>query len=500
MTREVWPHGGGEVGAILRGWSGTESEVGPPAGWPAVLTSAVQLILTSPAPMTLLWGQSGILLYNDAYAVIAGARHPRILGRSVFEAWPEISDFHRAVMAQLHRGEQLSYRDLPLVLHRNGIAEDTWLSVDYGPVFDEAGTIAGILATVTETTAVVKAMQAREAAEQALRMREQELARVQKIGRIGGLEVDLRDGYHNKRSPEYLLVHGLPPEASNETHEEWVQRIHPQERATVEAHFKEVVAGTGRDYQAEYRIIRPSDGAVRWIGAVAQIDRDEHGKAVRLVGAHIDITERKDAEAHQRLLMQELSHRVKNSLAMVQAIASQTLRNATSLETARETFSARLSALSRAHDLLVGGEWANAALSQIIDSVVGIQGEPQRFTTQGPDVVLGPKAALALTLILHELATNAVKYGALSNETGRVRLNWRLDEIDGETQFRLRWQEEGGPEVTAPTRRGFGSRLIERSFPTVKGQTQLAFAATGLVFTLDAPLDALKDGDSDDNG
>lgn len=498
MANDGWPHGGGEVGALLRGWSGTESVLGAPADWPALLTSALQLILPSPTPMALLWGQAGVLLYNDAYIAIAGARHPAILGAGVFDAWPEVSAFHREVMTTLHRGEALSYRDLALVLHRNDSPEDVWFNVDYGPVIDATGSVAGILATVSETTVVVKALQAREDVERSLRLREQELAQVQKIGKVGGLEVDLRNGFQNKRSPEYLLVHGLPPDAVHESHEDWVHRIHPQERAVVEAHFREAVAGTARDYQAEYRIIRPSDGALRWIGAVAQIERDETGKALRLVGAHLDITERKEAEAQQRLLMQELSHRVKNSLAMVQAIASQTLRNASSIEAAREIFSARLTALSRAHDLLVGGHWANAALSQIIDSVVDIQGAPERFSTQGPGVVLGPKAALALTLILHELATNAVKYGALSNETGRVVLAWRLDEIDGETQFRLRWQEEGGPEVAPPTRRGFGSRLIERTFPTVNGRAELAFLPTGLVFTLDAPLDALKDGDGED--
>jgi PAS domain S-box-containing protein len=493
MATGIWPHGGGEVGAILRSWSGFETELGAPADWPEPLASAVQLVLNSPTPMTLLWGEAGILIYNDGYAVIAGARHPRILGMRAHDAWPELVDFHRDVMAQSQRGQSMSYRDLPLVLHRSGEAEEAWLNVDYSPVYDRAGNIQGILATVAETTVIVAETRAREAAEQALRKREQELAQVQKIGRIGGLEVDLRTGYRNTRSPEYLRVHGLPPEAANESHEDWVQRLHPQERTQIEEHFKATVAGSAREYHAEYRIIRPSDGKVRWIGAMAQIERDEQDKPVRLVGAHIDITERKEAEAQQRLLMQELSHRVKNSLAMVQAIASNTLRNATSLENAREAFSQRLAALARAHDLLVGGNWANAALSHLVESIVGIQGQPERFIRSGPEVVLGSKAALALTLILHELATNAVKYGSLSNAGGRVLLNWRLDEFDGERQFRLRWQEEGGPTVTPPTRRGFGSRLIERTFPTVKGSAELAYPPTGVVFTLDAPLSALKD-------
>jgi PAS domain S-box-containing protein len=448
--------------------------------------------------MVIFWGPSGLLLYNDAYAVIAGAKHPNILGRSLLDAWPEVTDLHDEVMKTVFAGgEPLSYRDLPLVLHRNGVAEDVWLNVDYGPIFDDAGAVLGVLAVVIETTTLVGAQRERDAAEQALRRRERELAQVQKIGKVGGLEVELREGFRNKRSPEYLLIHGLPPEAVQESHEDWVRRIHPQERAMVESHFRETIAGKARDYQIEYRIIRPLDGAVRWISAIAQIERDEAGQAVRLIGAHLDITERKEAEAQQRLLMQELAHRVKNTLAMIQAIASQTLRGATSLEAANEAFSARLAALSRAHDLLVAGQRANAPMADIAGSVVGIQGDPARFKIGGPDVVLGPRPALALTLILHELATNAVKYGALSNQLGTVNLSWRIDEIDGAAQFRLRWQESGGPPVAAPSRRGFGSRLIERTFPAAQGRAESAHLPSGLVFTLDAPLEALRHGDGE---
>lgn len=493
LAKQAWPVGGGEVGAILRSWRGTETELGLPAAWPARLKSALQVVLASPTPMVLFWGEAGTLLYNDSYAVIAGAKHPKILGRRLYDAWPEVRELHEKVMHTVFGGESLSYRELSLVLHRNGVAEDVWLNVDYSPVCDDEGGVLGVLAVVIETTTLVGALRERTEAEQALRRREQELAQVQKIGRVGGLEVDLREGFRNKRSPEYLMIHGLSAEAANESHEDWVRRVHPQDRATVESHFREAVAGTACDYQVEYRIVRPSDGAVRWISAIAQIERDESGKALRLVGAHIDITERKEAEAHLRLLMQELAHRVKNTLAMIQAIASQTLRGATSLEAANEGFSSRLAALSRAHDLLIAGHAANARMVDIANSVVGIQGDPARFEIGGPEVVLGPKPALALTLMLHELATNAVKYGAFSNARGIVTLSWRVDEIEGSPQFRLRWQESGGPPVTAPSRRGFGSRLIERSFPS-EARAESAYLPTGLVFTLDAPLEALTGG------
>jgi PAS domain S-box-containing protein len=131
----------------------------------------------------------------------------------------------------------------------------------------------------------------RDRAHRELQEREAELARIQRIGRVGGVEVDLRHGFRNRRSPEYLIIHGLPPEAANETHEDWVRRIHPDDREPTERQFLDAIAGKDEDYSAEYRIIRPDDGRTRWIRVVAKIERDHDGRAIRLVGAHIDVTD-----------------------------------------------------------------------------------------------------------------------------------------------------------------------------------------------------------------
>src|ERR1700712_4447107 len=136
----------------------------------------------------------------------------------------------------------------------------------------------------------------RDRAYRALQEREAELARIQQIGRVGGVEVDLQDGIRNRRSPEYLMIHGLAADAANETHEDWVGRIHPDDREKTVAHFLEALTGQGDDYFSEYRIVRPNDGQIRWIGVTAKIDRDGSGRAVRLVGAHIDITDRMVAQ------------------------------------------------------------------------------------------------------------------------------------------------------------------------------------------------------------
>src|SRR6478736_5286467 len=140
----------------------------------------------------------------------------------------------------------------------------------------------------------------RDRAHRALQEREAELARIQRIGRVGGVEVDFREGFKNRRSPEYLIIHGLPPDAANETHEDWVERLHPDDRERTVKQFLDALAGRDEDYTASYRIVRPSDGQTRWIDVIAKIERDSEGRALRLVGAHIDATDRMLAQEKLR--------------------------------------------------------------------------------------------------------------------------------------------------------------------------------------------------------
>ncbi|MEP6838344.1 MAG: PAS domain-containing protein, partial [Bradyrhizobium sp.] len=140
----------------------------------------------------------------------------------------------------------------------------------------------------------------RDRAHRALQERETELARIQRIARVGGVEVDFREGFKNRRSPEYLVIHGLPPDATNETHEDWVNRVHPDDRDHTVKQFLDALAGRDEDYFATYRIVRPNDGQTRWIDVIAKIERDADGRALRLVGAHIDVTERMLAQEKLR--------------------------------------------------------------------------------------------------------------------------------------------------------------------------------------------------------
>jgi two-component sensor histidine kinase len=193
------------------------------------------------------------------------------------------------------------------------------------------------------------------------------------------------------------------------------------------------------------------------------------------------------AERQQKLLLDELNHRVKNTLATVQSIAAQTLRTNPEPRAFREAFEARLVALAGTHDLLTAGAWRGAALRDVAQLEFRPYG-PERYRLDGPEVSLSPAEALSLGLLFHELATNAAKYGALSTGQGRVDVAWSVRE-DGGRRLALTWTETGGPPVVAPTRRGFGSRLIERSLSgELGGEAVLEFAPDGLRCHVVLPL------------
>lgn len=203
-----------------------------------------------------------------------------------------------------------------------------------------------------------------------------------------------------------------------------------------------------------------------------------------------DVTERKHFNEHREVLVGELNHRIKNVMATVQAIASQTLRSAASVEEARETFSSRLIALGKSYDLLTRENWAGADLRDIIaDTVKPHSVGSNRFRIEGPYVWLVPSAALSVAMAVHELATNAAKYGALANEEGHVDIAWQFTGYDKDRRLSLHWTESGGPPVILPTRKGFGSRLVQQVLAAeLGGKIEIAFAPSGVVCSIDAPM------------
>jgi PAS domain S-box-containing protein len=218
--------------------------------------------------------------------------------------------------------------------------------------------------------------------------------------------------------------------------------------------------------------------------------RLDDGTQRRVAVIFADITARKRAEMHQELLVNELNHRVKNTLAAVQSIAAQSMKGALDIEQ-RKDFEARLVALARTHDLLSEGSWANASLRDVLM----LELEPyrfeegKRFVVEGPDLMVNPKAALAIGMAFHELATNAAKYGALSKFTGQVHVAWNILSASEPIAIRLKWTESGGPPVTRTGRKGFGSTVIERGLSLeLDAEVHIEFNPGGLVCTMIIPL------------
>jgi two-component sensor histidine kinase len=215
-----------------------------------------------------------------------------------------------------------------------------------------------------------------------------------------------------------------------------------------------------------------------------------------LAQAGIDAREREAADKLQKLILEELHHRIKNTLATVGAIASQSLRNATSIEQGQQAIQGRLLALGRAHDLLLQARWTSASLDHIVRGATMPyeSQEAARFSISGPEVDITSGAVIALAMTLNELCTNATKFGALSVPAGRIAIRWDIDEDN--QRLRLSWTESDGPAVHAPTRRSFGTRLIETLGKQLNGAVDLAYAADGFVYALDAPLGSLRPGKS----
>jgi len=327
----------------------------------------------------------------------------------------------------------------------------------------------------------------RRRAEQALRESEQRLRATYEHAFVGIAEVDA-DGRFLRVNEQFSVITGYSREELRAV--SFLDITHPDDRETDLEQFTSHMAGAIGAYSREKRFIHKG-GHIVWVELAASRVDDLDGRPLYGIRVVRDITDRKHAERQQRLLINELNHRVKNTLAIVQAIAAQTLRNATSPAQARKDLDTRLVALARAHDVLTRENWEGAGLREIVEQAIEPYGNERenRFYLRGPGIRLSPRMALTLAMALQELVTNAVKYGAFSNEAGEVHITWAVSDTSSPQRLHLRWEEIGGPSVRVPTRRGFGSRLIERILAQdLRGEVTIDFAASGVVCTVDAPL------------
>jgi len=347
-----------------------------------------------------------------------------------------------------------------------------------------------------QAAVAIESTRARDAAHAELAQRrdaEERLKFALDSGRLGSWELDVE-------TRDYLASdickanYGRRPD-EDFTFDDLVATVHVGDRERMTAAIEDAIRH-GSEYDIEYRVRGPG-GETRWVHARGRAAQTaDHGGARRMAGVSLDITERKRAEERQKLLVNELNHRVKNTLVSVQSIATQTLRTTDTPEAFRDAFEGRIMALSHTHDLLTQQNWEGASLREIFDFELEAFAARDRIGFDYVrDLQLSPKATVALGMAVHELATNALKYGALSVPGGAVRVVWALepDETDEGPSLRLTWTETGGPPVVAPKRHGFGARLLEKGLAgELSAQVTLAYDSLGLVCTMRLPIRALE--------
>jgi PAS domain S-box-containing protein len=369
-------------------------------------------------------------------------------------------------------------------LHKDG--SRFWASGEMMPLTDDADAPIGFLKILRDRTVEHKAQAELAASEARTRL-------ALEAGQLGTWESNsaLQSMTWDARTRE-LLGHG-PDEPLDYEHS-FLARVHPEDRDRVAAINAEALGPGGSGIaHMEYRTISPVDGRERWVQAKGALAAGPDGEP-KFVGTVRDITSEKDAENHRRLLTAELQHRIKNTLAVVQSIVSQSLRSALTPMDASQAIGQRLQALAQAHDVLTRTSWTAAPIRTIAEGASRLHDiSADRILISGPNISLSAPAALALSMSLHELSTNAAKYGALSNQLGYVELSWAIELADNQQVLAMRWQEFGGPIVEPPARKGFGTRLINGLDQNLGGKSILDYASDGVVWRLRSQLDKITE-------
>ena len=339
--------------------------------------------------------------------------------------------------------------------------------------------IEGIVVTFVDVTE-------RRRAEESLRVNERRLQLAREASDLGVVD-------YNPATGECWLDHrarhlwGFADQDTASMDLFW-SRLHPDDLAAAKAAFSSALSpGSDGLFAAEFRV-RADEEDERWIRGNGKAFLSDEKRIDRLVVTVQDVSDRKAWETRQRLLLSELSHRVKNTLAVVQSMARQTFRTATDYRQALASFEGRLGALSVAHDLLVQNDWHGAELEALVRKQLGAQlfENDSVVKLNGPHIMLPATLATPLGLLLHELGTNAIKYGALSKPTGTVALSWRLVLQDDGPLLEVQWREDGGPPPDRDIQPSFGSYLIQHGLPGAKVERQ--FPAEGLRCNIELPL------------
>lgn len=478
---------GGEMGALIRAHDWSKTPLGDPGEWPQSLRVTVRLILNTRHPMFIFWGPELIQFYNDAYAETMGPeRHPSALGDRGRECWEEIWPIIGPQIDYVMSGKGSTWDEDRLVpVTRHGRKENVWWTYSYGPIDIEDG-VGGVMVVCNDVT-------------------EQHLARVALQNEASRLELLF------EQAPSFMAILRGPDHVFEFANAAYRKLIGDREligksvrQAVPEAggqgYFEllDEVLQTGKPFigkRTPIRIKHKSDEQPRdaFLDFIYQPIVEADGSISGIFVEGTDVTDHVKSERHLSLINGELKHRVKNTLAMVGAIANQTLRGSGN-EIPLQTFHARLSVFAKAHDILTASPDSTASIRQVVEEALApyLLGGSKRISIIGQETALGSKQALSLALSVHELATNATKYGALSNDTGKVEISWGERMGDGADVFDFQWQETLGPKVSPPSRKGFGSHLIQRVLSAdLSADVKVDYDPDGFVCRWTAPFENL---------
>jgi PAS domain S-box-containing protein len=375
-----------------------------------------------------------------------------------------------------------------MVERTDGVRVAVLVNID--PLINAQGRLVGAINCFQDVTERKRVVEALDRSRQDLRQQQERWNATYEHAAIGIVEID----YEGR----FLRINEAICSITGYSRDELLgfrlfTRTHPKDRDVDEELYRRQVAGDIGFYSVEKRFIRKDDRVI-WIAVRSSTVRDADGSFLYGVRVVQDITERKEAEERQKLLIDELNHRVKNTLATVQSLATQTARGTDSPEAFRKAFEGRLIALSQAHDQLTRRHWKSADLRDIVVGATApyLARSNEQIAIEGDGITVTPRVALTLALALHELTTNAAKYGALSVPSGSIDVRWQILRRPSEPAvLRLEWRERGGPAVEAPARLGFGSRFIEGSVATeMQGTARLDFEVAGLRCTVEIPVES----------
>jgi PAS domain S-box-containing protein len=350
------------------------------------------------------------------------------------------------------------------------------------PLIDAEGTIIGVVNMQVDLTE-------RKRAEAALAERDTLFTLASKVARVGSYTLDCVTG-RVSLSPGCAALYGWPEGIAELTLDDCRNRVLPEDLPALDASFAEACAQQRPEEVGQFRIVRLGDNEVRWIETRSVISY-EAGRPQRLVGIAIDFTGRKRAEEHQHMLIAELDHRVKNVLATVSAVASRTQAESVSGADFATTLAGRIRSMAATHELLSSQHWKGVSVRELVERELSPYRTRNNTDIGGPEVVLSPEAAQAVSMVLHELTTNAAKHGALSTDHGRVSVRWERVPAG----LRMAWQEAGGPRVRTPERCGYGTEVIRDLIPyELDGSVDLIFAPEGVRCDINIPAAELSGG------